>query len=165
MTAYDVAAWETFALGMLGAAAVLLGLIFVALSINLDALLRMPVLLRRAAAAIALLVAVLLATSFLLVPGQSAAVVGIELAATGLLGLVVVLLLLVRHRSSIDAAYRRRFDEAAVWGAGIQALFVVGGLSLMATVGGGLYWLVPAVMLGLVRAVTEAWVLLVEIKR
>ena len=42
---------------------------------------------------------------------------------------------------------------------------LVGGVSLMLRVGGGLYWLVPGVLLCLLVAVVDAWVLLVEILR
>jgi len=39
------------------------------------------------------------------------------------------------------------------------------GLSLTVRWGGGLYWLVPAALLGIAGAVYNAWVLLVEIVR
>lgn len=39
------------------------------------------------------------------------------------------------------------------------------GLTLILGAGGGLYWLVPAMILGFGGAVLNAWVLLVEIVR
>jgi len=39
------------------------------------------------------------------------------------------------------------------------------GISLMAGVGGGLYWLALAVVLSFAAAIAHAWVLLVEIQR
>lgn len=39
------------------------------------------------------------------------------------------------------------------------------GVSLLLGAGGGLYWLVPGVILCLVVAVLDAWVLLIEILR
>jgi modulator of FtsH protease len=42
---------------------------------------------------------------------------------------------------------------------------VIAGVTLMAGGGGGLYWLLPEVLLALLGAVTNAWVLLVEIHR
>jgi hypothetical protein len=39
------------------------------------------------------------------------------------------------------------------------------GVSLLLHAGGGLYWLVPGVVLCLVVAVLDAWVLLIEILR
>jgi hypothetical protein len=42
---------------------------------------------------------------------------------------------------------------------------LVAGVSLLLGAGGGRYWLVPGVVLCLVVAVLDAWVLLVEILR
>jgi hypothetical protein len=42
---------------------------------------------------------------------------------------------------------------------------LLAGISLAAHWGGGLYWLVPATILGIAGAVYNAWVLLVEIVR
>ena len=42
---------------------------------------------------------------------------------------------------------------------------LLAGISLAAHWGGGLYWLVPATILGIGGAVYNAWVLLVEIVR
>jgi hypothetical protein len=39
------------------------------------------------------------------------------------------------------------------------------GVSLLLGAGGGLYWLVPGIVLCLVVAVLDAWVLLIEILR
>jgi hypothetical protein len=43
--------------------------------------------------------------------------------------------------------------------------FVAAGASLLLQGGGGLYWLVPALVLALLNAVGSAWVLLIEILR
>ena len=42
---------------------------------------------------------------------------------------------------------------------------IVGGVSLVVGGGGGLYWVLGAVLLAFVSASINAWVLLVEIKR
>jgi hypothetical protein len=42
---------------------------------------------------------------------------------------------------------------------------LVGGISLIAAGGGGLYWVLGAILLAFVSASVNAWVLLVEIKR
>jgi hypothetical protein len=43
--------------------------------------------------------------------------------------------------------------------------FLVAGVSLLLQAGGGLYWLVPGVVLCLLVAVLNAWVPLIEILR
>jgi hypothetical protein len=163
--ATDQSAWEAYGLAFAGAAAVLLGLIFVGLSINLERLLRVPWLIRRAGAAVVELMAVFVASAFVLVPGQSGLVLGLELVATGLVGSALLAWLLLRDRESIDAAYRRRSEGAATMGILGLSFFVLAGLSLVMDVGGGLYWLVPATLLCVARAMLESWVLLVEVNR
>jgi hypothetical protein len=54
-------------------------------------------------------------------------------------------------------------DAALIVGASLP--MVIAGVTLMAGGGGGLYWLLPEVLLALLGAVTNAWVLLVEIHR
>ena len=49
--------------------------------------------------------------------------------------------------------------------AGGTVPFVVGGASLIAATGGGLYWIAAGILLGIVGGVANAWVLLVEIRR
>jgi hypothetical protein len=44
-------------------------------------------------------------------------------------------------------------------------LALVAGISLLAGGGGGLYWLVPAVLIFLVSGLGNAWVLLIEMLR
>ena len=63
-------------------------------------------------------------------------------------------------------------DDPLIWTVGPAALIVgaslpmvIAGVTLMAGGGGGLYWLLPEVLLALLGAVTNAWVLLVEIHR
>jgi hypothetical protein len=45
------------------------------------------------------------------------------------------------------------------------AAAVAGGISLLVGGGGGLYWLVPQLVLGFVGVLLNAWILLVEIQR
>ena len=45
------------------------------------------------------------------------------------------------------------------------ALYVVAGVSLLAESGGGLYWVLAAIVGAFVGAAGNAWVLLVEIQR
>ncbi len=40
---------------------------------------------------------------------------------------------------------------------------IAAGISLLAGGGGGLYWLVPAVLIGILSGLLNAWVLLIEI--
>jgi hypothetical protein len=72
-------------LAVAGASAALAGLLFVALSINLERILKGRGLPGRAGEAIILLLTVLVVCTFGLVPGQSPRVLGAELLGFGLL--------------------------------------------------------------------------------
>lgn len=143
----------------------MVGLIFVALSINLDALLPEPLLLRRAGSAIVLLLSVAVAMLVVLVPGQSPTVLGAELIAVATAASVVIGGLLATQLHSMDAAYRGHYRRALTWACTVQFMSAVSGISLIVGSGGGMYWLVPAAVIGLCQSILESWVLLVEIKR
>ncbi len=77
--------WHDFFLAAAGAAAVLAGLVFVGLSINLEMIMSNPTygLPGRALEALVLLVGVLIVTILLLVPTQGMVVAGAEVLAVG----------------------------------------------------------------------------------
>jgi modulator of FtsH protease len=166
VTAYDPSQWTNLFLGELGAAAALVGLLFVAISINLQRILAYAWLPGRAAETLVLLVNVLLVASCGLIPGQTARALGWEVLAIG--GAVWLGVLLGQLRA------RRHYtgDQHATW-FGVRVLitqvgtlpFVIGGISLIAGRGGGLYWIVAAVLAAIVAALENSWVLLVEIVR
>ena len=95
MTHEDVAAWESFAVAMAGAAAVLAGLVFVAVSVNLDRLLAVPGLPGRAGDSVIMFVTALVECAFVLVPRQPVAALGVELLLTGVLASGVLLTLVI----------------------------------------------------------------------
>ena len=78
MPAYSAAEWESLFVAEAGASAALAGLLFVALSINLERILKGTGLPGRAGEAIVLLLTVLVVSTFGLVPGQSPRVPGAE---------------------------------------------------------------------------------------
>jgi len=165
MRGYDPAAWEAFFTAVIAASAGLTGLLFVAVSINLDKILKGSSFLpARAAETLATLLLVVVSSALALVP-QSTRLLGLEIL------IVAVPMLVITVRSQL--AYRRRSrDDPLLWTvsrmAGTAAATVpcaVAGFSLALHWGGGLYWLAPAALLGTVGAVYNAWVLLVEIVR
>ena len=147
---YNPSAWTSLFEGTVAAAASLTGLLFVAVSINLSAILQSKVLPRRALETLSFLVGLVFLSVFMLVPEPSRTTLGIELACLGVA--IGVPLLMARLRTA-----------ALIVGASLP--MVIAGVTLMAGGGGGLYWLLPEVLLALLGAVTNAWVLLVEIHR
>ena len=164
--AYDSAGWGAFFTAVITAAAGLTGLLFVAVSINLSNILKpqnegLPA---RAAETLATLLLVVVTGALTLLP-----------ESTRLLGLEVLVLagpLLAATSTEQLRDWRRHRDQPLRWTlsrvictavATVPATWA--GISLAAQRGGGLYWLAAATLAGVVGAVWNAWVLLVEIIR
>lgn len=161
--AYDLAAWKDFAVAQAGVAGVLLGLVFVALSINLREIVGTAVLANRALEAVVLFVMILFSSSLALVPGATRRGFGVELLGLGVAVLVVVLLLQRGARQARATALAR--GQRRVLGLAAPILGTVAAVSLLAGSGGGMYWWLAAVFVGYLSALGTAWVLLVEILR
>ncbi len=43
--------------------------------------------------------------------------------------------------------------------------YIIAGISVLTRGAAGLYWLVPAIVISFIKAILDAWVLLVEINR
>jgi hypothetical protein len=165
MHSYNPADWDSFFVAVVGAAAGLTGLLFVAVSINLENILKEGSMLpARAAETLASLLFVMVSAALTLVP-QNTRLLGAEI-------LVIVLpLFAITLRTQIG--FRRRNPDAPLlWSttriissAAATVPGIVAGASLAAHGGGGLYWLVPTAVGGIAGAVYSAWVLLVEIAR
>jgi len=170
VTAYSPHAWETFALGNLGAAAALAGLVFVGVSINVETIVASRRLTGRALEAFALLGSVLIVSALVLVPEITASGLGIGLAVVGLVTWGLITSLHARSFPSLggesDVNTPRGSSLARItFGQAATLPVVVAAATLLADGGGGLYWLVPAVLFSYVAALTNAWVLVIEIRR
>ena len=165
MTHDDIAAWEGFAVALAGASAVLAGLVFVAVSINIDRILSVPALPGEAGESVVMYVAALCECAFVLVPHQSVVALGIELLVTGIAVWAILLALVV-------PALRTPGGQPASWRATrvvstqlASVPVILAGVALIGWLPGGLYWLVGGVLAAIVAATTNAWVLLVEVVR
>ncbi len=162
--------WHDFFLAAAGAAAVLAGLVFVGVSINLEMIMADPTygLVNRALEALILLMAVLIATCLLLVPTQGTVVAGVEVLTVGVIdwgSIVAIQLLQLRNWQSLEPNLRGHIVGRVVLGQVATLPFVVAGVVVLGWGVGGLYWLVAGVVLSYLVAVADAWVLLVEIHR
>jgi hypothetical protein len=165
VTAYDPHPWAEFAVAAAGAAAVLMGLIFVSVSINLDRLLSVRGLPGRGGESLIMFLGVLVVSLFVLAPGQSTTALGAELVATGLAFVGALLLVAVpglQHMQHQPTSWR----VSRVLASGAASVPVVAaGVSLLLESGGGLYWLLAATVLAFSIGIGNAWVLLVEVVR
>lgn len=161
-TAYSAAEWSDLFVAGAGAAAALTGLLFVAVSINVDRIISLSGLPERALGTLALLLGVLVVCLLGLIP-QSGGALGVELIATGLAFAGATAMLSSRSLAG---------DEQRSWIASRYLIAVAGtvpyaiaGITLLAGGGGGLYWLIGGAIAAIVGGVITAWVLLVEILR
>jgi hypothetical protein len=165
MSAYDAHAWAELGVAAAGAAAVLAGLVFVAVSINLERVVGVRGLPGRAGESLVMFVGAMLASLLLLVPGQSHTALGLELAGTGAVlatALMLIALPGLKHQAHHPLSWRITRITAAL---AASVPVAIAGLSLLAEWGGGLYWLFAAIALALIAGIGNAWVLLVEVVR
>jgi hypothetical protein len=164
MSAYDASEWTDFFVAGAGASAALAGLVFVAVSINVDRILGFEGMPERALATVMLLLSVLLVSLIGLMPGQSRSALAGELLGVGLLFAVLIFRLTSRSMAGHEERRARTVGRWLQVGLGTVP-FVLGAVSLFAEAGGGLYWVAAGIMLATAGAVINAWVLLVEILR
>jgi hypothetical protein len=163
---YTTEGWGELFLAEAGASAALGGLLFVAVSINLNRIIALRSLPGAALGAIVLLVAVLMVSTFALVPGQPRWVLGTEVLVVGIAGWSILTGIWIRAlRAPIPNQPRFVPVISTVVTQAATLPIVVAGVSLLVGAGGGLYWLVPGMAFSLVVAVVNAWVLLVEVVR
>jgi modulator of FtsH protease len=165
MSIEDIAAWDGFAAALLGAAAVLAGLIFLAVSINIGRIMVIPGLPGRAGETVIFFLGVLVESALLLIPRQSATALGIELLISA--GLSWAWL----NRIAISGL-RKPTRQPRSWSiyriVRIQlaaAPVLLSGCSLLGWPAGGLYWFAGGALLAVIDATGNAWVLLVEVVR
>lgn len=163
--AYVAGGWTDFGATIAATAATMVGLLFVAVSINLQRILKFPHLPSRAAQTLILFVTPLLVGILLLAPGQSRAALAVELLVTGVLVGACQLVIHARTpRSEAETRLTRLVGRVLPPIVSCGSL-AIAGCTLLAQAGGGLYWLLPSVLAAIIFGLLNAWVLLVEILR
>jgi len=159
-----IAEWKDLFVAAAGASAALAGLVFVAVSINLESIIKGKGLPERALVTLMLLVGVLIVSLFGLVPNQSEESLGTELLAlTGILSIAIGVFT-VRSFPSGEMQlswYVSRFVPV-LFG---TVPYVVGAAILIGGNAAGLDWIFAGMIGAIIAAVMNAWVLLVEILR
>lgn len=162
---YAAGHWTDFGVATAGAAAALAGLLFVAISINLERILEFSNLPHRAAQTVILFALPLLISLLLIVPGQPRAALGSELLVIGLAAGTFMLWTDARVPLSEQETKVTRLFARILPSVVANGCLAVAGATLLAGAGGGLYWVVPGVIAAFTFGLINAWVLLIEIKR
>ena|ERR1700761_1757879 len=157
--------WNDFFVAEVAASAALAGLVIVAISINLARIITYPWLPGRAAETLVAPTGVLVASSYMLVPGQSAGQLAVELVATG--AVMWLMPVIIQFRTWRGAAGMPRRSLAVRFAlTQISALpIVAAGVLLWNGAPDAIAWMVPGIIASLIATVINAWVLLVEILR
>jgi len=163
--AYSIGEWSEFFSAQVAASAALAGLIFVAVSINLAKILAGSNLIARSAKAIFTLTGILVISILALVPVQPVRALSAELLVVGV-GMWAAISwagYAAGHKNPYVSRGKRILQSILTQ---LTALPVLcGGVSLMIGRGGGIYWLVVAVVFSYITSLSDAWVLLIEILR
>jgi hypothetical protein len=154
-TAYSPGEWGTFAVGLTTASGALTGLVFVAVSIRVAEVMDDPFHRRRTESTFVILLSILTASLLLLVPSQGREAVGVEMLLIGAL----LAYRAARTWPIVRASLRREAVASYAVGTFAHILLCVGAISLLARTAGGLYVIAAALVLELVRALSDIWVL------
>ena len=165
MSGYLITPWSDFSVAVVGASAALTGLLFVAVSINIEQILAVGALAGRALSTMILFVIPLVVGVLILVPEQSLTALGLELIGTG----AVAGGGLLRINRPVN---RGGLEPRSSWllirlvpSVAITVFLLLAGAGLIARASGGLYWVVPAIVVAFTGGLVTVWVLLVEIRR
>jgi modulator of FtsH protease len=160
-----IESWDSFFVAETAAAAALLGLLFVAISINLKQVIESAGLADRALGALLLLLAILIAGLLLAMPDQPVAMLGVEAAAIAVITGVIATVLGMRGLRKADPQFRRNFIQNLASNIVVLAPILIGGVLMLGGGETGFYLVGAGMCLTIIKAVSEGWIFLVEINR
>jgi hypothetical protein len=164
LDAYRPGQWHDFFVMLGGSAAVLTGLVFVALALNVNVVTRDATHRFRAIDTLSGMTGVFVLSALVLMGGQDHRAVGIEWLVVAAISIAVYLrghVLSVRHGGSIDVLRGSRTVTLAV----LYLAQLVGAALLVAGHIAGLYVAAVAVVAALAFMVSAAWLLVVDAAR
>jgi hypothetical protein len=155
--------WAAFAAAIVGATAAIMGLLVATVAVRLDIVSTRRAAATRGAHALLLLTLPFVAGVPVLIPDQPSRLLGLELVLTA--GAFGVALLLLDRRALAQASqtdHLARTLQLVAPNLTTTVGLAFAGASLAVEWGGGLYWLVPTVILAVVGGVASAWLFLLE---
>jgi modulator of FtsH protease len=165
-----VEGWHDFFVAQVGACAALVGLLFVAISLNIKEIIKYAWLPARGAQVLVVLAGALLEASLPLIPSRAVWPIALALIAVGALtwlaSLVLVRAFVRGVATQHQIAVPRSWTFGYVAGAQVATLpALAGGVLVLLNDTRGYYWVAAGVLCTLAFAMYNAWVLLIEILR
>ena len=157
--------WSTLLAVEAGASATLTGLVFVAVSLNLDRVLSFPGLIGRAAEPLLQLLQIFFIATLALVPGPPTKLLAGEFLAIAATFWIIQIKFQINFIKAHVGNPWRWFMYRIVLSQLGTIPFCVAGILLLLGRCGGVYWLVPGFIFSFASAMLSSWVLLIEIRR
>ena len=157
--------WNDFFVATAGSSAALVGFIFVGVSISLKQILSFPALPSRTLESLLLPANVLLVSCCGLTPEQAPWMLGSELLGLSLLTSGLALRMGWLMLSLTPTPYKRSNRVSLLITQLIILPYWLAGGLLLAIGWPGLYWIVPAIVGSFIKAIYDAWILVIEINR
>jgi modulator of FtsH protease len=159
----DLSAWSDFFVASAGATAALAGLVFVAVSINIDSIVDQPGVPEFALVTVLLLLQAVVVSLLGLVPDQDTGSLGIQLLVEFVIWAAVAGAMI--RRSLAHMKSRVSLVSRLVLPALGSLPFLVAAVILLGDREQGMDWVAGGIIASTVAAVVNGWVLMVEIRR
>lgn len=160
----EISEWSDLFVASAGATAALAGLVFVAISINIERILQLDGVPELGMVTLLLLVGVLVVSLFGLIPEQEDHAFGIELLVQSVLWTSFIALLTARSASGLGQGEGRLTSRVVLPLFGTVP-YLVGAVMLIIGSDMAMYWVFAGMLGAILAAVMNAWILLVEILR
>jgi len=156
--------WGNFGMVAGSASGALVGLLFVAISLNRDRIVRQPALRAIALQTLMVFMLPLILGLLLLIPRQPSRALGIEIIILAVIhGLGLAIVGRGKRKTGGESNSRlARLLDVITPNLFTTVLPLAAGASVVAGHANGLYWLVPAVVVALIGGVANAWLFLIR---
>ncbi len=160
--AYRADAWQALYTALASASAALTGLLFIALSLNLRVIVKNPAHTARARETFGVTLSLLVLSVLVLIPGQDRRFLGAELLVGSLMLAFISVRLNLQTLSKIVSERRGRWILRLIPLHLGTLSIITAGISLIFGQFGGLFWLIPTVIIYLLWSLNNAWLLIIQ---